>query len=470
MKKGWQKKVFVIGFFVFISVIAIPIESASAALQKKYRDLYSSNSILFYNPDEVEAGGEGEGMSGTCSCMDGIDNIEKIVHHYAGRISANGIAGMLGNFEAESGLSPFRNQGQFSSRTGNMSASNGYGIAQFTPRTKILPALQNDPRTAAYYNQYYDQYYGGSIGLNGGIPEGVPNEVDAAWLCVQLEYIDSAELSSTRVGTYRNDDGGMGLSYISDNMSILEALNAAQTPEDAARIYLWIYERPKDKRGTVGNRETMARAHFSRVEEILSQQCSSDDESDGDGDGSVLVDGYVFPIQGAKKSNVLNGKNEYATALSPLPCGSGFCHHTPNTTAVDTGIYYANHKTENDYPDLVGKWSEMYWYSVGAKVLAPTNGKITSYKPYNRATLGYENRCASVTFQADDGITYWLGHMSYDSSRQAGDTFSVGQVIGEVGPPPCAISTQGHLHIDVQPTGTPGAIPLMDKLYEALPN
>ena len=73
-------------------------------------------------------------------------------------------------------------------------------------------------------------------------------------------------------------------------------------------------------------------------------------------------------------------------------------------------------------------------------------------------------------FRGNDGTQYWLGHMSYDSSKGAGQTFSRGEVIGEIGPPPCAINTQAHLHIDIEPGHPRSIVTLMDSLYETLPN
>ena len=197
-----------------------------------------------------------------------------------------------------------------------------------------------------------------------------------------------------------------------------------------------------------------------------------DDEEDSDDDGGCEAKGncsdYVFPLKGATKSNYLHG-----SSLSPLPCNNlskGGCHH--DYYAMDLGLKTGT-KNENDYPDLKGKFSASYWYSTGVKVVAMTSGKIISYKPYGRATLGYNKKCASVTYQTNDGRKFWLGHMSYDSKRKAGDTFGTGDVIGEVGPPPCAISTQAHLHVDETIThgsgGTVNTVKLINLLYNKLP-
>lgn len=167
---------------------------------------------------------------------------------------------------------------------------------------------------------------------------------------------------------------------------------------------------------------------------------------------------YAFPLAGATKSNYLNPGGNYTSALSRIPCGSGnVCHH--DYAAVDMGIMY-NNQTD-----------DMKYYSTGAPVVAFTDGTITTYKPYSRATQGYQDKCASVLFKANDGYTYWLGHMSYDPQYKAGDTFKAGDIIGEVGPPQCAIGTQAHFHINIQePYGNREVIDIIDKLWEELPD
>lgn len=193
-----------------------------------------------------------------------------------------------------------------------------------------------------------------------------------------------------------------------------------------------------------------------------------EDPNEPEPDPPKNIDGYVFPLQGATKSNYM-----HHSSLSPLPCGNlskGGCHH--DYWAMDLGLKTGT-KTEKNYPDLIGKFEASKWTSVGVKVVAIADGKITSYKTYSRATNGYQSKCASVTYLTNDGRKFWLGHMSYDPKYKAGDTFRAGQVIGEVGPPPCAVGTQAHLHIDETPRygsgGTVETVKLINKLYEALP-
>ena len=197
----------------------------------------------------------------------------------------------------------------------------------------------------------------------------------------------------------------------------------------------------------------------------------------------TVVDGYTFPMLGATKANYLQPGNRNGAGqseLSPLPCknyANGACHH--DYAALDMGLrkkMIDGHEfTPNDFPEISKKYPSPYlYYSVGVKILAITDGTITSYKPYGRATAGWSNRCASVQFQANDGTIFWIGHMSFDNKIKAGDKFKVGEVIGEIGPPPCAIGTQSHVHFQVGTMSKPGAptkiYDIFNKLWESVPD
>ena len=213
-------------------------------------------------------------------------------------------------------------------------------------------------------------------------------------------------------------------------------------------------------------------------EGVIFNTCSSDGY-DYDVEFQV-VDGvtYVFPLAGATKANYLNpGYPGSAgdSVLSRLPCGAGnVCHH--DVPAVDLGLRKKMiDGTEYSAADFDGyEFSEMYYYSTGVKVLAFVSGTVTYYGTYSNTGVpaDYVSQCASVVYAGDDGKTYWLGHMSYDPDVKAGDTFEAGEVIGEVGPPQCAQSTQAHLHINVSSPESDKyyIVGLMDLLYDGLPD
>ncbi len=92
----------------------------------------------------------------TSTNLDGSENAEKIWNFFTGKgLQPFQVAGMMGNMQAESGFEPRRVQyGKLNTRgevskpnspsslddTPPPGATTGYGIVQFTPGTKILPA------------------------------------------------------------------------------------------------------------------------------------------------------------------------------------------------------------------------------------------------------------------------------------------------------------------------------------------
>jgi len=193
----------------------------------------------------------------------------------------------------------------------------------------------------------------------------------------------------------------------------------------------------------------------------------------GSSGGTTIIDidggKYAFPIAGATKANILNGKNGLATALSPVPCSSySSCHH--DYTAVDTGIKLEPSKAS----EYGGSEGDMMYYSAGAQVVAITSGTVTK----NSSGYNGDPKCGSITFKGDDGRNYWIGHTLYDSTIKVGDHFEVGQNMTIIGPPVCANNTQSHVHIHtfngtctktVHTGCTKDAIDIINKTYESLP-
>lgn len=270
-------------FLTFLLAL-FPTGSASAVLSDAVLNMYNQNGIYYYNPQ----GGGALCYSGN---LDGDTVMAKVVSYLKGNnptgfvLSDNGVAGILANFQAESGFNPFRFQS-------DRQSGPAYGIAQFDPMSKILEPLRTDPRTANYYNTYFDLKYTYYDGETGFPKESVPMEVIDAWLGVQLDFFfgASSEFENTTVGGYRNKGGTMGLSYISSSMTAREAMDAAQTPEDAARIFVWIMERPGDKEGAANRRGREAAGWLDYVQKISS--------SSGSVTGSTSVDGSKVTIIG----------------------------------------------------------------------------------------------------------------------------------------------------------------------------
>lgn len=301
--------------------------------------------------------GKGKKTKRGKTCITGDGNFAKIVNYYAGNntygvvLSAEAIAGIIANFSHESGLSPFRNQGQFSSENGNMSDSNGYGIAQFTPRTKVLPTLRNDPRTADYYSTYYKAKYGGST--TNGIPAGVPDEVDTAWLEVELDFLTETEGNKTTVGQYRNKGGSMGLSYISDSNTIYEAMNNAKTAADAARIFMWIYERPADKAGQAPGRQSTAESILDEVKNLLAGgepgECK-DHDPDPNESGLTYEQAIKFAKNYGKyasETKAAIGESQWNFDIENCNCGSTDCTGKGGSNCVSMSKFFLNKFTSS---------------------------------------------------------------------------------------------------------------------------
>lgn len=234
---------------------------------------------------------------------------------------------------------------------------------------------------------------------------------------------------------------------------------------EARRIY--------DEAMSKGVSSSVSQSSISSSSSPSKSSSSSNKSSSTGGNPIVDIDGhkYTFPLQGAAKSNYLNPGGEDYSVLSSLPC-NGACHH--DYYAVDIGLRKkkvdGSEYTSADFPG--SDFDDLYYYSTGVKVLAPVSGKITTYDYYRNRFVpsDYHEKCSSVTFQGDDGNKYWLGHMSYspEIASRVGEHIDVGEVIGEIGPPQCAQSTQAHLHLQIG-DGDPQINDIINKLWDSLP-
>ena len=243
--------------------------------------MFALNNIIGYDPSEDMRDPCGGGK------MNGDTNFAKIVSYFSGNnsqsisLSAVGIAAIVANLQAESGLGPMVGESGILSDAEN----HGYGVAQFTPSSKITDVLKVDPRTKDTFNTYYTAEYAHKLRSNEevrtGVTDGVPVEVNDAWLETELDFIAQGELNSTTVGQYRHMDGEMGLDYISDDMTIAEALEAAKSVGDATRIFTWIYERPKNKESDAITRAENAEPILPEVEELMNTTTFASADNDG---------------------------------------------------------------------------------------------------------------------------------------------------------------------------------------------
>lgn len=294
--------------------------------------------------------------------MSGDTNFAKIATYFSGKgLKDIAIAGILANLKNESNLTPFAVQGQPQNTADDREppSKGGYGIAQFTPATKIAKELNKNTQTSEYYNQYYSTKYGGyaikSWDDGGtGIPEGVAVKVNDAWLKTQLDFFYKGEMQSTKVGTYRKIGGDMdatrkydteySTSYISGSNTILQALNAAKNEKDAARIFVWIYERPADKPGAAAGREKLATEMLAPLQDIIGSgvpataagnNCGSSGET---GDFAETVAAFAWE-DGRRGSTQKGGTNgPYAKVIKQSKYGNDAAHKYGN----DCGAFVYN--------------------------------------------------------------------------------------------------------------------------------
>ena len=297
------------GFLIFVSILSTITPIATTyALDENTLFEYSQNGIYYYNPEQNNKGCYNGNLSG--------DTImAKIVNYLSGNnptnfvLSENAIAGILANFQYESGFNPFRFQG-------DSLGGPAYGIAQFDPKSKILKPLRSDPRTAGYFDEYYNIKYT-RFDSDTGLPlESVPNEVVDAWLAVQLDYFfgSSSEFENTKVGSYRNRGGSMGLDYIDSSMTIHEAMDSAKSPEDATRIFVWIAERPANKERNASNRSSEAKKWLDYVQSISNEPATTEKERSitiNGNDVTIIGDSITVGSQNAIESSI-SGADIYA--------------------------------------------------------------------------------------------------------------------------------------------------------------
>jgi hypothetical protein len=94
--------------------------------------------------------------AGTAEELTGTGNLEQTWNFFAGKgLSAPQIAGIIGNLQHESGISPTRIQGRPIDQGSNSPAdagSGGWGIMQWTPGSKIFGLMRDAGITTPVYN------------------------------------------------------------------------------------------------------------------------------------------------------------------------------------------------------------------------------------------------------------------------------------------------------------------------------
>lgn len=162
---------------------------------------------------------------------------------------------------------------------------------------------------------------------------------------------------------------------------------------------------------------------------------------------NVSSDGYAFPVDMLK--------SELHPDSSSMPCRSSSCHHDGSPAF-----------------DFIVNGTD----GIGRSVFAISDGSIYTLKDGYRGESG----CYSIQFESDDGYKYWYGHIQNPTVTAGQTNITAGQKIAEIGETRCTGNgSLPHLHIDRgAPKGRTGGnenfrdaglIPLINKLWEALP-
>jgi len=135
------------------------------------------------------------------------ENVMKMVEVLASLgFTVNAMAGLIGNIEVESGLNPWRWEGD------SVSLSGGYGLLQYTPATKYIGNA-----TAQGFSEYAPNYPVGSGGQDDGT--------------AQLKFMDSTNASEY-------------FATSSYPLSYAAFKDSTMPPEYLASAWLYNYERP----------------------------------------------------------------------------------------------------------------------------------------------------------------------------------------------------------------------------------
>lgn len=237
-----MKKLINIGIAFIVATILAVQPQISLALN--FNTFFSENDVLFYDPDDEEVFG--------VPCVDnempvtelvGKDNREKIWNYFMSKgLTKEQTAGVLANFQAESGFSPGRQE------DGKTWPNGGYGIAQFTDsqRTDIYNHIK-DTLGSDFLNSYYHSSYGGRVYESDGfVPSGMPIEANDKLLLAQLNYLLDKAKSETIYKTTANiirDKGWLDKDTAEGDRQ-WDALKKQKTIKHATTLWLYERERP----------------------------------------------------------------------------------------------------------------------------------------------------------------------------------------------------------------------------------
>lgn len=319
-----------------LTVLSILIAlTASPSTYAIDRDFYSSNDILFSDPDATSCVSS---TSGGAVGLVGDDNYEKGLRYFVGQgLSLNQSAGIIGNFAQESRMDPSIIEGGDSAPADYTPVNGtGFGIAQwtFTSRQSGLVKLSNS------------------------------SDRDIIDLSLQLDYVWQ-ELN----GSYS---------------STLDALREIDDPLEAAVLFHQKYEGSADTAEEIEqNRGGKAIELAAEYQGKIAGGGSNTGSCNGNGTPSAFVDGFAIYNQNDPQW----ANNSYGTASTIGKAGCGpsamamiiTALTNQQVTPADTAKYGAEHGTTADNGAGGSLWNV-------ADVLSKNWG-LTSQQIYSHSNL-----------------------------------------------------------------------------------
>lgn len=226
------------------------------------------------------------------------------------------------------------------------------------------------------------------------------------------------------------EDLGVQMNYVWIELNgdykkaVLDPLKATSDVQSATMVWLEHYEipcLPGQCGEEMGRRLPLSNQAYTAFSGLSVDQVGAVATSAGcEGASSGVVDpsGYAFPVT-LPKDLISNGYSW------PCRTDGSYCHHD-GSAAFDLS------KKPNNQ-------------TAGTPVVAIYTGQIIKINP-NYMNTG----CQSIQFRADDGYSYWYGHIRTDSGTPAlGRKVSAGQYLAKVGESACTGNgSYAHLHID----------------------
>ena len=218
------------------------------AINGQYNEAeFSAANVRIYNPSDLCGANDGV----TVSRLNGKDNREKIWNFLVAKgLSNEQTAGVMGNLQTESGGSWSPTVNEYGQEFG----SAGYGIAQWTGGRRDALVAYMQLAAPSQMSQYYKAEYStsesattqeqGFIPINSTTGTAIPEEDNDALLLAQLNFL--YDESRSRIISQSSIERGLG--EPGDNE--WDALKKLSSVEDAARLWVYSFERPADIEAT----------------------------------------------------------------------------------------------------------------------------------------------------------------------------------------------------------------------------